>query len=117
MASYLSQPLRVAWQLGPVTYLLQDGSRWHASRLRQVPIPQYTTSVTPQALPLAWQEYSDHQAAPAPTPDIPSADIQSHQLLRIMRHHCLSPLGLPADLPSRALPDSSIMCVLSKNDA
>lgn len=70
---YWSQPLQVICQLGPATYLLEDGSRWHTSRLRRVPSPQHTASVAPQAIALAWQESSEHQGAPAPTPDIPGA--------------------------------------------
>ena len=39
MASFWSQPLQVRRQLGPATFMLSDGSRWHASRLRRVPAP------------------------------------------------------------------------------
>eukprot|EP00063_Salmo_salar_P068290 XP_014043125.1 PREDICTED: uncharacterized protein K02A2.6-like [Salmo salar] len=40
MASFWSEPLQVSRQLGPATFMLSNGSRWHASRLRKVPAPQ-----------------------------------------------------------------------------
>ncbi len=36
LASYWSAPLQVTHQLGPSTFLLCNGTRWHASRLRNV---------------------------------------------------------------------------------
>ncbi|KAG1938978.1 retrotransposable element [Pimephales promelas] len=39
MASYWSQPCQVHRQLGPATFMLSDGSRWHAKRLRKVRNP------------------------------------------------------------------------------
>ncbi|CAL8395410.1 unnamed protein product [Boreogadus saida] len=39
MASFWSQPRQISRLLGPATFLLDDGSRWHASRLRKVPAP------------------------------------------------------------------------------
>ena len=39
MASYWSQPFQISRQLGPATFMLSDGSRWHAKRLRKVPTP------------------------------------------------------------------------------
>ncbi|MGH0118713.1 UNVERIFIED_CONTAM: hypothetical protein FKN15_005699 [Acipenser sinensis] len=40
LQSFWSSPLRVSHHLGPATFQLQDGSRWHASRLRKVPPPE-----------------------------------------------------------------------------
>ena len=39
MASFWSQPRQVIRILGPATFLLDDGSRWHACRLRKIPVP------------------------------------------------------------------------------
>ncbi|CAL8339208.1 unnamed protein product [Boreogadus saida] len=39
LASFWSQPRQISRLLGPATFLLDDGSRWHASRLRKVPAP------------------------------------------------------------------------------
>ncbi len=39
MASFWSEYHQVVRQLGSATFLLSDGSRWHASRLLKVPIP------------------------------------------------------------------------------
>ena len=39
LLSFWSTPIKVAAQLGPATFLLADGSRWHASRLRKVMAP------------------------------------------------------------------------------
>ncbi|KAJ8364325.1 hypothetical protein SKAU_G00131560 [Synaphobranchus kaupii] len=39
MSSFWSQPRQVTRSLGPATFLLDDGSRWHACRLRKVPAP------------------------------------------------------------------------------
>ena len=41
MASFWSQPRQVTRILGPATFQLDDGSRWHASRLRKVPAPAF----------------------------------------------------------------------------
>lgn len=42
LLSFWSQPMRVTEQLGPATFRLSDGSRWHASRLRKVAPPTVT---------------------------------------------------------------------------
>lgn len=39
MASFWSRPCQVQRQLGPSTFQLSDGSRWHAKRLRKVQRP------------------------------------------------------------------------------
>ena len=39
LRSFWSAPVQITDQLGPATYRLSDGSRWHASRLRRVPPP------------------------------------------------------------------------------
>ncbi len=75
LASYWSAPLQVTHQLGPATFLLSNGTRWHSSRLRKVPPPAHTTSVTPEATPPAWQDTPalqlTPQIAPAQAPDMP----------------------------------------------
>ncbi len=75
LASYWSAPLQITHQLGPATFLLSNGTRWHASRLRKVPPPAHTTGVTPQATPPAWQDTPacqlTPQIAPAQAPDMP----------------------------------------------
>lgn len=75
LASYWSSPLQVTHQLGPVTFLLSDGTWWHASRLRKVPPPVHTTGVTSQATPPAWQDTPAlqliPQIAPARAADMP----------------------------------------------
>ncbi len=74
LASYWTAPLQITHQLGPATFLLCNGTRWHASRLRKVPPPAHTTGVTPQATPSAWQDTPAFQLtpqiAPAQAPDI-----------------------------------------------
>ncbi|KAL0148985.1 hypothetical protein M9458_055789 [Cirrhinus mrigala] len=74
LASYWSAPLQVTHQLGPATFLLSDGTRWHASRLRKVPPLAHTTVVTSQATPPARQDTPalqlTPQIAPAQAPDI-----------------------------------------------
>ncbi|MGH0151226.1 UNVERIFIED_CONTAM: hypothetical protein FKN15_042704 [Acipenser sinensis] len=42
LQSNWSSPFRIEKQLGPATYRLHDGSRWHANRLRKVPAPTTT---------------------------------------------------------------------------
>ncbi len=39
LSSFLSDPLQIKRQLGPVTFELANGSRWHASCLCRVPTP------------------------------------------------------------------------------
>lgn len=54
MSSFWSQPRQVTRTLGPATFLLDDGSRWHACRLRKVPTPSppdYTEMRPPRADP------------------------------------------------------------------
>lgn len=69
LASYWSIPLQVTRQLGSATFLLSDGSRWHASRLRKVPPPVQTTGATPQTAPLAVQDTPTPQLVPQIVPD------------------------------------------------
>ena len=71
MASFWSSPLQVARQLGPATYLLVDGSRWHSSRLRRVPAPAREVLDTPRSVPTPAQVMdipgsAQPQAAPRP---------------------------------------------------
>ena len=66
MASFWSSPFQVARQLGPATFLLSDGSRWHSSRLRKVPAPPHTAVDTPLTV-----HYPVPLAAPAQVMDIP----------------------------------------------
>ncbi len=88
LASYLSAPL----QAGPSTFLLSNGTRWQASRLRKVPLPAHTTSVTPEATPSAWQDTPElqltPQIAPAQAPDMPI----TCQLRFVPAHHRLPSL-------------------------
>ncbi|KAJ8006676.1 hypothetical protein DPEC_G00109700 [Dallia pectoralis] len=39
LSSFWSAPYQVSRQLGPASFQLNDGSRWHASCLRRVPSP------------------------------------------------------------------------------
>ncbi len=75
LASYWSAPFQITHQLSPATFLLSNGTRWHASRLRKVPPPAHTTGITPQATPPAWQDtpafHLTPQIAPAQAPDMP----------------------------------------------
>ncbi|KAJ8380087.1 hypothetical protein SKAU_G00008650 [Synaphobranchus kaupii] len=66
MASFWSQPLQVTRQLGPATFLLGDGSRWHASRLRRVPTPPGPTMAT--RLPAAGAAEMDGTVSRPPRP-------------------------------------------------
>ena len=55
LRSYWSEPLRVTQQLGPATYRLDDGTRWHSNHLHRVGAP---TNPAPSPLPavtLGWQ--------------------------------------------------------------
>ncbi|KAJ8375497.1 hypothetical protein SKAU_G00060770 [Synaphobranchus kaupii] len=45
LLSFCSQPMRVTEQLGPATFRLSDGSRWHASRLREAAPPSVTADM------------------------------------------------------------------------
>lgn len=71
LASYWSAPLQVTRQLGPATFLLSDGSRWHASRLRRVAPPKLTPPVTPHVIPPA----SHYTSAPEQAPQIAPEEI------------------------------------------
>lgn len=96
LASYWSSPLQVTHQLGPVTFLLSDGTRWHASCLCKVPPPAHATGVTSPGTPPAWQDTPalqlTPQIAPARAPDMP--------------------INLPAEIcacpPQAALPHSRV---------
>ncbi|KAJ8375478.1 hypothetical protein SKAU_G00060580 [Synaphobranchus kaupii] len=45
LLSFWSQPMRVTEQLGPATFHLSDGLRWHASRLREAAPPSVTADM------------------------------------------------------------------------
>lgn len=88
MASYWSQPFQVHRQLGPATFMLSDGSRWHAKRLRKVrnpgeemvaPLPSAPPPLVPTC---TGPQQASHtpQAAPSPAPQQPqpAPDLQSH---------------------------------------
>ena len=51
LQSFWSTPMQITDQLGPATFRLSDGSRWHASRLRRVPPPAATGTGVPTARP------------------------------------------------------------------
>ena len=71
MASFWSQPRQVRRLLGPATFLLDDGSRWHASRLRKVPAPLSEHVATAQALsPFPHTMGTDPGPPPAPVPPL-----------------------------------------------
>ena len=54
LQSYWSEPLRVSKQLGPATYRLENGTRWHSNRLHRVARPTAPASpLSPAAL--GWQ--------------------------------------------------------------
>lgn len=54
LKSYWSEPLRVTKQLGPATYRLENGTRWHSNRLHRVAGPTAPASpLSPAAL--GWQ--------------------------------------------------------------
>ena len=65
LQSFWSDPVQVSQQLGPATFRLADGTRWHANRLGKVHAPPSPDLVAPAArvLPAAWLE-----AAPIPAP-------------------------------------------------
>lgn len=54
LQSFWSEPLRVAKQLGPATYRLEDGTRWHSNRLHRVAGPSAPASLLSPAA-LGWQ--------------------------------------------------------------
>lgn len=70
LASFWSSPLQVHRQLGPATFQLSDGSRWHACCLRKVPAPSKMGVDPPaaQATPPAWH------FAPAAAPVLEPSD-------------------------------------------
>lgn len=55
LRSLWSEPLRVAKQLGPATYRLEDGTRWHSIRLHRVTASTASVSPLSQAAALGWQ--------------------------------------------------------------
>ncbi len=74
MASFWSQPRQSRRLLGPATFLLDDSSRWHASRLRKVPAPlPNQAAAVPAHLPpsLAIGTHPDPPPTPAPDPGPP----------------------------------------------
>ncbi|XP_062373903.1 uncharacterized protein K02A2.6-like [Sardina pilchardus] len=69
LQSFWSDPVQVSQQLGPATFRLVDGTRWHASRLRKVQAPS-----GPGLNTAPW---SDLAAAPAlPQLDAPAPPVQ-----------------------------------------
>lgn len=55
LQSFWTTPMQVTDQLGPATYRLSDGSRWHASRLRRVPPPaEAPVPMAPRAAAGMW---------------------------------------------------------------
>ena len=60
-------PDRSVALLGPATFLLDDGSRWHASRLRKVPAPLSEHSAMARAQsPFPYNMATDPGPPPAP---------------------------------------------------
>lgn len=84
MASFWSTPQQVARRLGPATYLLDDGTRWHASCLKKVPAPPATSTQGSGDImpPREEQEDSIPQSAaqpedtPSPLPQPPASTPQ-----------------------------------------
>ena len=82
MASFWSQPRQIKRLLGPATFLLDDGSRWHASRLRKVPVPLSECEATAQAPSFPYAVGTDPgpppawvpPPAPPPAPALPPAE-------------------------------------------
>lgn len=78
LLSFWSAPQQITRQLGPATFRLADGSRWHASRLRRVPSPSASdldATANPDYLDVDWglppaqpPEAYTHAAAPQPEP-------------------------------------------------
>ena len=67
LASFWSQPRQISRLLGPATFLLDDGSRWHASRLRKVPAPLSEHLATARAQsPFPCNVATDPGPPPAP---------------------------------------------------
>lgn len=85
MASFWSQPRQVSRILGPATFLLDDGSRWHASRLRKVPAPlPEHAAAAPSSLPSHSAVGADPGPPPIPVqppPLGPVPDAAPHQVL------------------------------------
>ena len=78
MASYWSQPLQVSRQLGPATFRLSDGSRWHAKRLKKVPNqregdtqrgPHPLTDLARPSVPPPATQVEPYFQLPGPRPD------------------------------------------------
>ncbi|ROL43342.1 Transposon Tf2-6 polyprotein [Anabarilius grahami] len=68
MASFWTKPLQVDRQLGPATFLLSDGSRWHASKLRNVPTPFNSNMCSQAREPSGGPTHSTAFAPPSPGP-------------------------------------------------
>ena len=73
LQSYWSEPLRVTKRLGPATYRLENGTRWHSNRLHKVIDP--TTPAAPQspAAALAWQPRQRADGVGGIPPPLPDA--------------------------------------------
>ena len=50
LQSFWSAPMQITDQLGPATFRLSDGSRWHASRLRRVTPPASMDAEVPETV-------------------------------------------------------------------
>ncbi|KAL0161729.1 hypothetical protein M9458_045454, partial [Cirrhinus mrigala] len=74
LASFWSEPLVVTRQMGRASYLLEDGTRWHASRLKKVAAPASARPQSSEDLPYTF---------PSPEQGIatPQADRQNAQSL------------------------------------
>ena len=71
LQSFWSDPIQVSQQLGPASFRLADGTRWHAGRLRKVPAPSGPRLCIPGAIALPAAQL-DVAAAPVPAaqPDV-----------------------------------------------
>ena len=62
--------------VGMALFILIDGTWWHASRLRRVPVPLFIDKTTYQTIPSVWldtpvrQSASKQDARPQPRPDV-----------------------------------------------
>ncbi|MGH0159456.1 UNVERIFIED_CONTAM: hypothetical protein FKN15_037301 [Acipenser sinensis] len=73
-----SEPSQIIKKLGPATYCLQDGSRWHADRLRKVPVPTEAQGGGSTPSLLSWQPPAVIDNGPA----APPAPLRAPQVVR-----------------------------------
>ena len=79
LLSFWSAPQQITAQLGPATFRLTDGSRWHASRLRRVKPPLASDQATvadPRHTGGEWDFPDEQPGTPAghpPEPDVPDS--------------------------------------------